>query len=400
MSLFDTAERFASIDRSQLVFRPERCLYSQDAASTCTACLEVCPVNAITPGKPPVLDAEKCQSCLACLPVCPVGAYTADDDVASLLNCTAHLENKSVELLCSSNPDSGMGIQADSVGIRIKGCLAGLGAGAYGLLLALGLEKIILRTDACSACKWGSLSGKIVSQAEHAERLFAAWEPGGRIISLDRLETSFERPVWDVNNPPLSRRDLFRMLARQGQVAMARAMENGVSASKRQPGRDRMRILSAVSHFPEPVSGAMVNLDGFGFATLNIDEGCTACGACAKTCPTTALIFEKNQDETRFTLTFSPGKCIGCDLCNHVCAPGVITIDHAPIFENIFGQKKPLLLQEGELVHCERCQSLMVVRPGERFCTLCEYRRAHPFGSILPAELKAQMKKVSGELHS
>ena len=121
---------------------------------------------------------------------------------------------------------------SESIGIQIHGCLAGLGTGAYLTLSALGLERIILRTDACSSCKWHSLSPEIHNQAERANRFLSAWNKMDNVTCLDEIKAPVERPLWDVKNPPLSRRDLFRMMARQGQVAMARAMENGVTTFK------------------------------------------------------------------------------------------------------------------------------------------------------------------------
>ena len=99
MNLFNIADRFAALDRSDVVLDTKRCLHSLYRFSDCKACYDICPVDAITPGKVPGLDSTKCQTCLACLPVCPVGAFTADDGVASLLNAVTHLEGGTLELL-------------------------------------------------------------------------------------------------------------------------------------------------------------------------------------------------------------------------------------------------------------------------------------------------------------
>ncbi|RPJ20678.1 MAG: 4Fe-4S dicluster domain-containing protein, partial [Chloroflexi bacterium] len=345
LSLLDAAERFASIDRSQIILDTKRCLHSQDQYSDCAACFSICPVRAITVGKPPVLHSERCQTCRACLPACPVGAYRADDDVADLLNCATHVEDQTVELVCGLHPQPETGADSESIGIRIGGCLAGLGTGAYLTLTTLGRTHIISRTDACRACKWQTLGREVHHQTERANRFLSAYDGNHTVSCMDEVELPVERVLWDAKNPPLSRRDLFRMMARQGQVAMARAMENGVTASKRQPGRDRLRLLSAMSHSPEPATNA--DTDGFGFATLTISESCTACGTCGRACPTEALRFEKNDEEMTFAISFSAQNCIGCDLCEHVCLPNAITLDHAPTFEQVFGAKEPLLAASG-----------------------------------------------------
>ncbi len=385
MSLLNAAERFASIDRSQIVLDMKHCLHSQDQDAECAACFSICPVDAITVGEPPSLDAERCQSCLACIPACPVGAYHADDDVADLLNCATHIEDQPVELLCGLHPHPKTGIDSESVGIHIRGCLAGLGAGAYLALSTLGLKRIHPRTDACRGCKWHSLSPEISSQTERANRFLSAWDKVDIVTCMDEIEAPVDRVLWSVKNPPLSRRDLFRMMARQGQVAMARAMEKGMDSSKRQPGRDRLRLVSAVSHFPHP--SVNVDLHEFGFAILTISDSCTACGACGRACPTDALKFEKNEGEMTFSISFSAQNCIGCDLCDHVCLPDAITLDHAPTFEQVFRAKEPSMAASGTIVRCGRCKTLMAKRDGMTLCALCEYRRIHPFGSMVPKKI-------------
>jgi len=103
MRILNVAERFAALDRSAVILDKESCLHNQNRFSGCEACFDICPVQAIHPGKPPSLDSEKCESCLACLTVCPMGAYSADDAVASLLNAVTRLEGSELEVLCEKN---------------------------------------------------------------------------------------------------------------------------------------------------------------------------------------------------------------------------------------------------------------------------------------------------------
>jgi ferredoxin len=387
VSLLDAAERFASIDRSTVVLETNRCLHSQDQYSTCAVCMDVCPVDAIQYGKPPVLRTEACLSCMACLPACPVGAFQADDAVAALLNCVPRMESTVIELVCDKHSHAEMGT-AHSGAIRVKGCLAGLGRGAYLMLAALGVEKIIVRTDACVACEWSSLRGRVVGQVSQARQLLGMWGKAESLLCVAEVENSVERPLWAADNPPLSRRDLFRMMARQGQVAMARAMENGNTSHEKKAGRDQQRLLGAVEHLPEARAALAMSLKNFGFANLTVSEKCTACGACAHACPTRALRFERAQDDSSFTIKFYARDCIGCDVCEHVCAPAAISIDHAPLFDQVFGAMEPLTVQTGKLARCSNCRSFMAEREGTHLCALCEYRREHPFGSMLPPGMK------------
>ena len=388
MSLIDAAERFAAMDRSAVALNAARCLHSLDRNSECEACFALCPVHAIAVGKPPALDSERCEGCLACLTVCPVGAFSADDAVPALLNAVVHAEDRILDLVCSKNPQAEKGTSENSIGIRVKGCLAGLGTGAYVALAPFGLERIVLRTEACSACEWASLRSEIETQVKRARRFLSAWDTAPSIAVSSASDAMVERPLWNADNPPLSRRELFRMMARQGQVAMARAMENGVRTSGRRPGRDRLRLLAGEEHLPALQYETSTKPGEFGFAVLTVTEACTACGACGRACPTDALKFEKDEDNTKFALKFSARLCVACDLCARVCAPAAVTVNHDPGFAEVFGaQELPLL--EGELVSCKRCGALTAKRGEDQLCDLCDYRRTHPFGSIIPPGYKA-----------
>ncbi len=396
MSLFSAAERFAALDRSTVTLDTSRCLHSQDKYSTCTACFGLCPVDAITAGKPPALDAEKCQTCLACLTVCPVGAYAADDAVVSLLNAVTHLESSALEVLCERNPQAALGFSEAGIGIRVQGCLAGLGCGAYLALAAFGLEHILVRTDACSGCAWGTLPKQVKAQVRQAKQFLEAWGKAETLDCVSEFDSPLERPLWEATNPPLSRRDMFRMLAQQGKVAMARAIENERTKPGHRPGRDRLRLLGAVTHLPAPQPGYIGSFLDPDFAWVSISEACTACGVCARACPTNALQFDKNENETAYTLKISVRNCVGCEMCMHVCAPSAITLDHTPTFAQIFGDEI-VTLQEGELIKCERCGIPMAAKPNVHLCPLCDYRQTHPFGSMLLPGFKSLRPMIPEE---
>jgi uncharacterized protein (DUF362 family)/Pyruvate/2-oxoacid:ferredoxin oxidoreductase delta subunit len=46
------------------------------ACAGCSACVKVCPREAITPGQPPRFDLDRCIGCFCCAEVCPQGAIT------------------------------------------------------------------------------------------------------------------------------------------------------------------------------------------------------------------------------------------------------------------------------------------------------------------------------------
>ena len=383
MSLLDSLGQLTSAGQPAIALDTERCLHALNRSATCASCFEVCPAGAITPGKPPTLSAEQCQSCLACLAACPTGAYRANDAARSLVRSAAYLDGGTIELLCEKNPRPDRGVSADSTGVRVRGCLAGLGVGAHLALSALGFERIVVRADACAGCPWASLLPCIETQLAQAARLLDAWGRSDSLSCVTALGDGVERPVWNADNPPLSRRDLFRMLVRQGQLATADEIEGEPARPDRSPGRDRLRLLRAMSHLPLPDIEASLDLGELGFAFVSISEACTACGACARGCPTDALQFLTNEDTTAYALRFSARQCIGCDLCIGVCLPAAVSVDHAPAFWRVFSAET-VIVRGGALTRCQRCGAPMAERAGTDVCDLCEYRRANPFGSVLP----------------
>ena len=43
----------------------------------CGKCAQICPPQAITPGKPPFFDLDRCISCFCCAEICPQGAIVS-----------------------------------------------------------------------------------------------------------------------------------------------------------------------------------------------------------------------------------------------------------------------------------------------------------------------------------
>jgi ferredoxin len=385
VSFLSAADRLAAIDRSKIAFDPLHCLHSLDQFATCDICVDVCPVDAISLGNPPAFDADSCENCFACLPACPTGAYSADDAVQSLLTCAARFETKTTELVCALHEDSDIGIQSESTAVQIRGCLAGLGVGTYLALGALGLEKIILRLDTCSDCPWVSLQKTIQSQVDQANQLLAHWGKSEMLVCVLEADThSAQRPLWRADNPPLSRRDLFRMAARQGQVAMARMMSMHDHSKKISLGRDRLRLVNAIKHFPSSENVMDTSLDKSKFSLLSVSEKCDACMACARACPTAALTYELDDDKICFALLFNSQICIGCELCMHVCAPNAIEVNQALTFTQVFSHVDVHRVFESEVTQCAKCDALFAPKLGQKLCSICQFRKKNPFGSKIP----------------
>jgi ferredoxin len=395
MDLLTAAERIASMDRSPLELKTNECLHTLDKFATCEACFNLCPVEAIIPGKPPSLDTDECQTCLACLPACPVSAYTAVDVVPSLLNCVTRANVKSIELICEAHPGGENGPTGSELAIRVRGCLSSLGTGTYLILLAMGLENIYIRLDACDQCPWSSLQSIIEDQIITAKYISKPWDYSRKFITIHdgSMAEEVERPLWKAENPPVSRRDLFRLSSYIAQPEILQSLSSEQSdIGNQRLSQDRRRIIAAMAHFPEiDEYDEVLTLDKMGFYEISISEGCTACGVCARACPTSALEF-KTKNNAQFWLLFNPLACIACDICIHICLENVIELNSKTTFDYIFNSEIPLSLHAGELTRCQKCNALMNAKSGSKLCSICEFRRKNPFGSAFPPGYKPPLK--------
>jgi ferredoxin len=381
MNLLRLAGQLAPDDRRALDYRGEHCLRYHDKAQTCQACSDICPTGALKPGTPPAFDASACQLCLACLPVCPAGALTADDEAPALAHCAQALGVRRLELICQLNPELVRGVHGVEAAIRVRGCLAGLGSAALLLLAANGVEQIVVRDDACDGCPWQRAGAEVKAQVSEARAMLALWDEEMRLCLSGGADESWEpRPVYAADSPPVSRRDLFR---RPRSAATAEGPVTGGS----HPFRERLRLIHALQKLGAPrPERATAPLPLPGFATLTVAEGCTACGTCARVCPTGALSLA--IDDEAYSLTFAPQACIGCGMCAHVCAPAVLAVDSQPSFAEVFDGPAVWPLQQGAVARCQRCRAPYPAASGSAFCSICDFRRKNPFGSAIPPGLQ------------
>lgn len=385
MNKFNIAEQLGKIDRSSVVLDSDRCLDTKYKYSDCEACFDICPVNAIKQTKPPILNTEDCLNCLACLPICPAGAYRADDAIPSLLRCANRAQVDNIDLVCNHHPNPDEGVDGSELGIRVRGCLAGLGSATFLSLSLFNFKRITIRNDECESCELHSLHTYIQRNVKQAQFFLSNWDECKVEISManNPKTTSAERPLWDADNPPLSRRDLFHFASSQSRLAIARSLNKDVYSSKHPLGQERRRELAAIDQIMEEnPANHDFKLEGMGYSLPSISEKCTACEACARICPTGAIRVER--DENHFQLLFSPRACIACDICQRICLVSAVKIDTAPTFQQIFPQFTSIILFETVLIYCENCGSRIPAQLDATLCSICAQRRQNPFGSKLP----------------
>jgi ferredoxin len=378
------AEQFAQ-ERPAIVVDSQRCVRAWHKDATCDRCVQVCPTGAITLEGGLSADPDVCVRCGACLNVCPTGAFEGYDGVHRLLTCVSQLVDKQrIEVACSQHPAPESGARGVDAVVTTSGCLAALGPSAYAGLIALGVEQVSARLDACAACPLAAHEALIRQEIAGAQALPGV---GLRVDAAPVVDKPVKRPVYDVKNPPVSRRGLLSLVT--GQVTRADDLlprdapqvEDGRSAP-----RERRRLLNTLRHLPQPDPLAPVPLPGIAF--LKPSGDCTACEVCARVCPTGALMIEKDTD--RFRLRFRVGQCTGCNLCVDLCDANALAWDDSAASVSEILDPEPINLHVNSLHKCKKCGARFAGEPDNGFCPVCAFRRKNPFAAVLPEALRAR----------
>lgn len=355
---------------------PEQCLNTRDKRVPCDLCAQACPTDAILTEPAIQVNADACIRCGLCLHECPTGVFMGDDGAHRLLRCAAQLVDREVvEVACKHHPNPAEGeSRADAV-ITTNGCLSMLGASAYLGLLGLKVDRLVVRLDACAECPLGGLRPHVEAAIEMAQTL-AGRENAISVQTQPPGRPAKKRPVYSVNNPPVSRRGLLRIMALQGASAADDLVAQYNEPADPESGipQERQRRLAALAAL-RPVTSAAPIEDPTFTRIAATNAACTACGLCARVCPTHTLTFYEN--ESAFALTFSAAACVNCGLCLNMCDAQALERGETPSVADIFASE-PVVLHEGALKRCKKCH--VVFRGEGEYCPTCAFRRQNPFG--------------------
>ncbi|MDZ7844398.1 MAG: 4Fe-4S binding protein [Anaerolineales bacterium] len=383
MNWLSVAGKLADAVNSGISLDAERCLHTVDRFSDCQACFQVCPVQAIRPGSPPTVDESSCEECLACLSICPVDAYQGKDAFPALMRCVSRLQGKSVEIICEQDSTPHEGSCSERIGLQIKGCFAGLGVGAWIILALSGLESLHLRLSFCENCRWRALRDLVSRQVRVANQILESWGCEERVEVEGKDPGTISRPLWQAGAPPLSRREMFKIVTNQSKVSLAYTLGNRVKDSSKKPGRDQRRLAFVVEHLLDrTVEGRQLPPE-VNMGSLEVGEHCTACCACARICPTGALKIVSNRKEQNFQILFSPLACVGCEACMHSCPEDAIWVKRTPSTVDVFGTGHSVTLLSGKLQKCEKCRTFFAGSKTDTLCPICAGRKKNPFGSTI-----------------
>lgn len=304
------------------------CLVCNYEKSSCTACMDACPVNAIEIEDYSIDIKDSCRKCGLCVSVCPTEAFVTPrltpkklyDAIAgaaaayntAYVTCTRALrrmprENE-VVVACIGDvpPEVWFSVMADYPNVSVylpldicERCRTTTGEEVLGDSIATAEEwagtGLGLEVDAKQL--------KCVKRREYERKEFM-----DNIMKTTGLAVSKLNPATAAVASVTQRlRDHSKKISELEKTLKAAC---GTTTQKRRRVliQRRQLVLSTLQEHPELAKNIQVSTPECDF------EKCTACGDCVKKCPTHATDL---LGSGRFTV--EPAYCVGCGLCVEVC---------------------------------------------------------------------------------
>ena len=369
-----------------VVQQTERCLNARHRAAGCRRCVTLCPVAALTlvDGKP-VLDEEQCVKCGLCLHGCPTEVFTqANAAESQLIRTVEQLPRQPVALVCALHPTPQHTTTPVTTTVQHRRCLAALSLAQLLALSADGERAVWLDDTPCRDCPIGQAQSHLQQTAATANTLLQAFARSRTLFlqssQADQPTTAATNPRFiDGANPPVSRRGLFAVLGRAIHTQSHPTTLAPSSAADNQPLPVHARLpqqipaertaLQARLQQWVPGEQAAIDVTALPFAAVQVDPTlCSACGLCARFCPTGALQF--TVAAAHFRLSFQPTLCLDCPICTVACPEKAIRLgDTVSTDALLTNEWLPLLA--GSLTPCRQCGVPTADQTNEQRPALC-----------------------------
>lgn len=346
--LFKAADLVGTFDKPRYItFRDELCAHSRSRIVGCRRCLDVCPAGAISPdGNVVAIDPQICGGCGHCAAVCPTGAASYAVPTTDIV--MRRLRDMLGAYRAAGGREAVILIHDGDHGRSLIEAAARFSDGlpAHVLPLEVNATGQIGLEAVAAAFAYGATGFRVLTQARPrhdmagltatlatAETLLVALGYGSGIV--DQVAT---------DDPD----DL---------VAVLRDGPRGTASPK--PAtflpvggkRDLLKLALRELHRAAPAPIDVVPLPkGAVFGAVAVDaSGCTLCLACVASCPTGALLDQKDRPALRFDESL----CVQCGLCQGTCPEKVIALE--PRIDFAAFEAGPRVLKEEEPFCCIGC---------------------------------------------
>ncbi len=399
MDILNVVEKLAPKDVPKVDIHT--CVNSRFRQRECTICQDVCPVQAIDvfPGDPHLpanpavyIDGDVCAGCGLCVHACPTGAIEQPGrrEWQRRLHATAAALPGAIELTCPLGEEASR--SPVTTRIRTQRCLSALSLADL-IDLARNREQDIWLDDRlCAICPLSNAHSTILHMVQQANTLLAAWGRVTRVrtytLDQERLEESHVVAEYTSGETPLSRRELFHVIRGymvRAALSMAEELIPTVQEGHVSPLDERLRqevpphrrhLTAALQRLGAP-QAEIIDLTDLPWTVVQVSDACSACGLCARFCPTGALRFHlippRSDENGSFALTFIPPDCVDCGVCALACPETAISYGHV-IYTSWLVTREEALLHEGEVVPCEMCGA-PTVKAEPPLCYACKAQR-------------------------
>jgi ferredoxin len=344
--------------------RQSRCTRYRFRYSECRRCADACPHDAIAfPDGGAAIDASRCFHCALCTSACRTGAWESPDVPR------VELLKRAIEAPAWSFACTPSGADADA---RVP-CLGAIDAAMLAYLGKRGIPVELRGTGHCASCEHGARGADLVRSQLEAVNLLR--EASGESWAEATIAADSPRDRGGQAGFVSARRHLFRRVLGGVAGEIARAAEpvadpepvpDKAIRAARPYVTEQRELLRIVSRKPGRAPFPMREHEALPLMQLALADGCTACEACFRACPTGAL--QVRESDTAWSLAFRVDACVACEVCLEVCQPRVL---HARDGFDIAPGGGEATLHALVKQRCGRCdRSFVCARPAHE-CAVC-----------------------------
>jgi len=343
-----------------VTIRPSLCSKMITPKSSCSNCLNNCPVQGIKlTGNGPKVD--QCISCGLCIEACPNHVFKLNEN--QLLEID-NKENQILILTCS--------LIHQNIERRFQNCVTKISClgelyPELTLYLLSSFSKVILIQDP-NQCK-NCLSQNIEEKLRFEEFSDLSNNFANKLLIVNEINEI--KPYLDTQKlqPSNDRRSFFKSIFAGSKNMSKQILDSALYQENSKSTKEKVKPLKKY-YLKESLKKekALDQSKVLPYSKLTL-TACNFCEACSKLCPTAALKITEIENGKK--ITFTPNLCTHCNICRDVCFyQGISWGEKVTIKE--FLNDEPQVLAIATKKTCKNCQQdYYDLNEKENLCFLC-----------------------------